>query len=81
MTKLMLPFSLQDGRSALMMASGSGHSEIVKYLAEAKASVHLQKQLISPSNPWFYITLNRNTKAYYKLFLLSLIFQRSIVGF
>ena len=51
MTKPMLPLSLQDGWSALMLASGSGHSEIVKYLAEAKASIHLQTQVSLPSNP------------------------------
>ena len=50
MTKPMLPLSIQDG-SALMLASRSGHLEIVKYLAEAKASIHLQTQVSLPSNP------------------------------
>ena len=59
MTKPMLPLSIQDGRSALMLASRSGHLEIVKYLAKAKASIHLQAQVGLPSNPLFYITLKK----------------------
>ena len=38
-------FSFQDGWSALMLASRNGHTEIAKYLIEAKASVNLQKQV------------------------------------
>ena len=38
-------FSIQDGESALMLASGNGHTEIAKYLIEANASVNLQKQV------------------------------------
>ena len=38
-------FSFQEGDSALMLASHYGHTEIVKYLIEAKASLDLQKQV------------------------------------
>ena len=34
--------SFQDGSSALMLASGNGRTETVKYLINAKASVDLQ---------------------------------------
>ena len=46
----MFVFSFQDGWSALMMASCNGHTEIVKYLIEAKASLDLQKQVYSALN-------------------------------
>ena len=39
---LSLLFVLQDGRTALMLASQNGHTEIVKYLIQAKASPDLQ---------------------------------------
>ena len=45
MTKLMLPLSLQDGKSALMLASENGHTEIVKYLVDSKSSLDLQSQV------------------------------------
>ena len=38
-------FSFQDGWSALMSASKEGHTEIAKYLIEAKASVDVQTQV------------------------------------
>ena len=38
-------FSFQDGWSALMLASHDGHTEIVKYLIEAKASLDLQEEV------------------------------------
>ena len=41
----MLIFSFQDGWSALMFASQEGHTDIAKYLIEAKASVDLQKHV------------------------------------
>ena len=34
--------SFQDGSSALILASGNGHTETVKYLINAKASLDLQ---------------------------------------
>ena len=43
-------FSFQDGWSALMLASLFGHTEIVKYLIEAKASLDLQKQVYCAQN-------------------------------
>ena len=45
MTKLMLLLSLQDGESALMLASENGHTEIVKYLLDSKASLDLQTKV------------------------------------
>ena len=45
MIKLTLLLSLQDGESALMLASQKGHTEIVKHLVEAKASLHLQSEV------------------------------------
>ena len=41
----MFVFSFQDGSSALMLASGIGHTEIVKYLIDAKASLDLQQKV------------------------------------
>ena len=41
----MFAFKFQDGSSALILASEDGHSKIVKYLIEAKASLDLQKQV------------------------------------
>ena len=38
-------FFFQDGWSALMWASQEGHTDIAKYLIEAKASVDLQRQV------------------------------------
>ena len=40
----------QDGASALILASQNGHSEIVKDLIEAKASLDLQLQVCCVSN-------------------------------
>ena len=58
MIKLTLLLSLQyDGKSALMLASEKGHTEIVKHLVEAKASLDLQSRVSWPSNPYFYIAL------------------------
>ena len=45
MTKLMLLLSLQDGESALMLASEKGHTDIVKYLLYSKASLDLQRKV------------------------------------
>ena len=41
----MFVFSFQDGWSALMLASRYGHTEIVKYLIEAKALLDLQEEV------------------------------------
>ena len=65
MVKPMLLLSLQDGKSALMWASQNGHTEIVKHLVEAKASLDLQSQVSWPSNPYFYIALCSHDKEYY----------------
>ena len=35
----------QDGSSALMLASTNGHTDIVKYLIEARASLDLQQEV------------------------------------
>ena len=51
MTKLMLLLFLQDGESALMLASKRGRTEIVKYLVDSKASLDLQSQVDWTSNP------------------------------
>ena len=68
MIKPMLLLSLQhDGKSALMLASEKGHTEIVKHLVEAKASVDLQSHVSWPSNPYFYIALCSHDKEYYTL--------------
>ena len=48
MVKPLLLLSLQDGKSALMWASQNGHTEIVKHLVEAKASLDLQSQVSWP---------------------------------
>ena len=42
MIKPMLLLSLQNDKSSLMLASENGHTEIVKHLVEAKASLDLQ---------------------------------------
>ena len=66
MIKLTLLLSLQYYRkSALMLASEKGHTEIVKYLAEAKASLDLQTPVSWPSNPYFYIAFCSHDKEYY----------------
>ena len=48
MTKLM---SLQNGKSALMLASENAHTEIVKYLVDSKSSLDLQSQVDWTSDP------------------------------
>ena len=48
MTKLM---SLQNGKSALMLASENVHTEIVKYLVDSKSSLDLQSQVDWTSDP------------------------------
>ena len=66
MIKLTLLLSLQlDGKSALMLASEKGHTEIVKHLVEAKASLDLQSLVSWPSNPYFFIALCSHNKEYY----------------
>ena len=66
MIKPMLLLSLQsDDKSALMLASEKGHTEIVKHLVEAKASLDLQSWVSWPSNPYFYIALCSHDKEYY----------------
>ena len=57
MIKPILLLSLQYGESALMLASRKGHTEIVKHLVDAKASLDLQSRVSWPSNPYFYIAL------------------------
>ena len=47
--------SLQDGKSALMLASENGHLEIVIYLVDSKASLDLQLKVDWTSNPYFHI--------------------------
>ena len=70
MIKLTLLLSLQDSYSALMLASEKGHTEIVKHLVEAKASLDLQSEVSWPSNPYFYIALCSHDKEYYIIVLL-----------
>ena len=65
MIKRTLLLSLQHGESALMLASEEGHTEIVKHLVEAKASLDFQSQVSWPSNPYFYIALYSHDKEYY----------------
>ena len=66
MIKLTLILSLQiNKKSALMLASENGHTEIVKHLVEAKASLNLQSWVSWPSNPYFYIALCSHDKEYY----------------
>ena len=48
MIKPMLLLSLQNDESALMLASENGHTEIVKHLVEAKASLDLQSEVSWP---------------------------------
>ena len=49
MIKLTLLLSLQYGdKSALMLASEKGHTDIVKHLVEAKASLDLQSRVSWP---------------------------------
>ena len=48
MVKPMLLLSLQNDKSALMWASEKGHTEIVKHLVEAKASLDLQSRVSWP---------------------------------
>ena len=56
----MLLLSLQYHESALMVASKNGHTEIVKHLVEAQAS--LESGVSWPSNPYFYIALCSHEK-------------------
>ena len=66
MTKLTLLLSLQfDGKSALMLASEKGYTEIAKHLVEAKAALDLQSKVSWPSNNYFYIALCSHDKEYY----------------
>ena len=65
MMKLTLLLSLQDGYSVLMLASEKGHTEIVKHLVDAKASLNLQSKVSWPSNPYFYIALCSHDEEYY----------------
>ena len=65
MIKPMLLFSVQYGESALMLASEKGHTEIVKHLVEAKASLDHQSLVSWPSYPYFYIALCSHDKEYY----------------
>ena len=65
MIKLTLLLSLQLNVSALMLASEKGHTEIVKHLVEAKASLDLQSRVSWPSNPYLYIVLCSHDKKYY----------------
>ena len=44
-TQFISLLSLQDGESALMLASDNGHTDIVKYLVDSKAELDLQKQV------------------------------------
>ena len=53
MIKLPLLLSLQYVKSALMLASEKGQTEIVKHLVEAKALLDLQSRVSWPSNPYF----------------------------
>ena len=47
MIKPMLLLSLQyDGKTVLMLASEKGHTEIVKHLVEAKASLGREKDVL-----------------------------------
>ena len=54
MIKLTLLLSLQNDKSALMLASENGCTDIVKHLIEAQASLDLQSEVSWPSNPYFY---------------------------
>ena len=45
MTQLTLLLSLQDGRSALMLAVEWKHTDIVKYLVDSKAAIDFQTQV------------------------------------
>ena len=47
----MFVFSFQNGSSALMLALRNRHTEIAKYLIEAKASPDLQEEVYSA--PYF----------------------------
>ena len=53
-----------DCKSALMLASEKGHTEIVKHLVEAKSLLDLQSRVSWASNPYFYFAcavMIRNT--------------------
>ena len=65
MIKRTLLLSLQHGESALMLASEEGHTEILKHLVEAKASLDFQSRVSWPSNTYFYIALCSHDKEYY----------------
>ena len=51
----MFDFSFKNGWSALMLASSNGHTKIVKYLIEAKASLDLQEKVYCALNPEYAI--------------------------
>ena len=38
-------FSYQDGRTALYMAAGKGHVEVVTFLVNAGADLHIQNKV------------------------------------
>ncbi len=46
---------LQDGWTALMFASQNGHTEVVKFLIEANASVDIQNQVICYCVYWYRV--------------------------
>ena len=75
MIKLTLLLSLQYGESALMLASINGHTEIVKHLVEAKASLDLQSRVSWPSNTYFFSYFSYEKGILARSFCLLLISQ------
>ena len=66
MIQLILLLSIQDGLTALMLASKNGHIEIVKYLVESEALIDLQTQVDYTLNP--FISYFKNVKITYKTY-------------
>ena len=66
--------SLQNDKSALMLALENGYTEIVKHLVEAKASLDLQSEVSWPSNHYFYIALCGHNKEYYTLLFYQFVY-------
>ncbi len=49
---------MQDGSTALYMASQQGHSEVVKMLLEAKANVRIKANVSGNAAWWCLCTLH-----------------------
>ena len=71
---------LQDGRSALMLASRKGHMEVVKCLIEANSAVDLQESVscnsvLTKKKKKKLIRIMMSANVFHKLHFISFYFQ------